>query len=283
MLMLAALTLSQQAAAAISTATHLNVIAALESPVFVDTREADKCAESSAEDALCMEPSLFLHPDGALASFRDINWLAGAFGLEPTSTAIVFGGDESDNDFVAGILFLLGQSSVVIWQGDARTILDSWKRGTGKIRGMLRSRFYTDPIRDEYIALDEDVRSFFSTGVVARLRYPQSFEEARWLLRPPHGGPWLYRRGLYRRGGQESLLLLAGDTRNAVAHFTRLLLQDPAAPARVHLDGLRGRSVESFGAPHAGIGGLTLLAAAMGFVSILCIVLMVRARAGRRT
>ena len=277
MMLLVMLAFSRQAEGALSVTAHLDVIAALGSRVFVDTRDEDICARSSVEGALCMEPSQFLHPDGTPASFRDINWLAGAFGLEPASTAVVFGDGEFDNDFVAGILFLLGQSRVVVWRGDARAILDSGKQGPGRLRGMLRSSFYTAPIRDEYIALDEDVRSFFSTEAVARLEYPESFEEAGWLVPPPHDEPLLY-----RRDGDGSLLLLARDTREAVAHFVRLLLLDPAAPAGVHLDGLRGRTVESFGAPRAGIGGMTLLAAAVGFVSILCVVLMARASAGRR-
>ena len=276
MLLLAMLTLSRQAAGAISATTHPNVIAALESPVFVDTREADTCAGGSVEGALCMAPSQFLHPDGAPASFRDINWLAGAFGLEPARTAVVFGG-ESDKDFVAGMLFLLGQSRVVIWQGDAEALLGSRTRGAGRLRGMLRSRFYTDPMRDEYIALDDDVRSFFGAGTVTRIEYPQSFEGAGRLSGSRQDTPLLY-----RHNDEGSLLLLARDTREAVVHLVRLLLRDPTAPARVHLDGLHGRPVESFGAPRAGLGRIPWLAAGLGAVAILCIAFMARAMAGRR-
>ena len=277
MLLLAMLTLSRQAAGAISATTHPNVIAALESPVFVDTREADTCAGGSVEGALCMAPSQFLHPDGAPASFRDINWLAGAFGLEPARTAVVFGGGESDKDFVAGMLFLLGQSRVVIWQGDAEALLGSRTQGAGRLRGMLRSRFYTDPMRDEYIALDDDVRSFFGAGTVTRIEYPQSFEEAGRLPGSRRDTPLLY-----RHNDEGSLLLLARDTREAVVHLVRLLLRDPTAPARVHLDGLHGRPVESFGAPRAGLGRIPWLAAGLGAVAILCIAFMTRAMAGRR-
>ena len=277
MLLLVMLTLSRQAAGAMSATARLDAIGALESPVFVDTRSADTCARGSVEGALCMEPSLFLHPDGTPASFRDINWLAGTFGLEPASTAVVFGGNEADSAFVAGMLFLLGQSRVVVWRGEVRALLDSRERGAGRLRGMLRSRFHTAPVRDGYIALDGDVRAFFGSGAAVRLDYPRSFDEAGWLRGPPKDAPLLY-----RDDGDGSLLLLARDTREAIAHLARLLVRDPGAPARVHLDGLRGRPVESFGAPRAGLGGLLLPAAALGILAILCIAVAALAVRGRR-
>ena len=278
LLLLVMLTLSRQAAGAMSATTRLNAIGALESPVFVDARSADTCARGSVEGAFCMEPSLFLHPDGTPASFRDINWLAGTFGLEPASTAVVFGGDETDNAFVAGMLFLLGQSRVVVWRGEGRALLDSRKQGAGRLRGVLRGRFHTAPVRDDHIALDNDARAFFGAGAVTRLDYPRSFDEAGWLRGPPKDAPLLY-----RDDDDGSLLLLARDTREAVAHLTRLLIRDPAAPARVHLDGLRGRAAESFGAPRADLRDLLLPAVALGILAILCIAVAALAVRGRRT
>ena len=278
LLLLVMLTLSRQAAGAMSATTRLNAIGALESPVFVDARSADTCAEGSVEGAFCMEPLLFLHPDGTPASFRDINWLAGTFGLEPASTAVVFGGDETDNAFVAGMLFLLGQSRVVVWRGEGRALLDSRKQGAGRLRGVLRGRFHTAPVRDGYIALDGDARAFFDSGAVVRLDYPRSFDEAGWLRGPPKDAPLLY-----RRDGDGALLLLARDTREAVAHLTRIMVRDPAAAARVHLDGLRGRAAESFGAPRADFRDLLLPAVALGILAILCIAVAVCAVRGRRT
>ena len=276
-LLLAVLAPSEQAVGGVSSTDRPDTIAGLESPVFVDTRDADACAGSSVEGALCMEPAQFLHPDGTPARFRDINWLAGTFGLDTLSTAIVFGDDESDNDFVTGILFLLGQSRIVIWRGDPGVLLESRKQGAGRQRGILRSRFIVTPMRDEYIALDDDVRRFFESGPVVRLDYPHSFDEAGWMGRPAQDAPLLY-----RREGGDSLLLLAGDAREAVANLTRLLLRDPTASVRVHLDGLRGRSVETFGAPGGGIDGTALLGAALGIAALLAVVLAIRTLAGSR-
>ena len=271
--------LSRNATCAISATSDLSVVAALESPVFADARNVDLCVRDSIRGALCLPPSHFLHPDGTPASFRDVNWLAGAFGLDPAATVVVFGGDESDTAFVAGMIFLLGQFRVVLWRGDDRMLVDSRERGAGRLRGLLRSRFYTTPMRDELIALDEDVSRFFGAGNVTRLDGPDAAEAAGWASDAHSGGgPLLYRRD------DGTWLVLAEDTREAVAHFARLLSRSPASPATVHLDGLRGRSARSLGAPPEGVGRMAL-PAAVSFVALAlaaCVVLMIRRRRKRR-
>ena len=157
--------------------------------------ERGSLCRDSIRGALCLPPSHFLHPDGTPASFRDVNWLAGAFGLDPAATVVVFGRSESDTAFVAGMVFLLGQSRVVIWGGDDRILLGAGGRGAGRLPGMLRSRFYTAAMRDELIALDEDVSLFFGAGDAARLEDPDPAAEAGGASDARDGGgPLLYRR-----------------------------------------------------------------------------------------
>lgn len=255
--------LSRTATGTISATSDLSVVAALESPVFADTRNVDLCVGDSIRGALCLPPSHFLHPDGTPASFRDVNWLAGAFGLDPAATVVVFGRSESDTAFVAGMVFLLGQSRVVIWRGDDRILLGAGRRGAGRLPGMLRSRFYTAAMRDELIALDEDVSLFFGAGDAARLEDPDPAAEAGGASDARDGGgPLLYRRD------DGSRLVLAEDTREAVAHFARLLSRSPASPARVHLDGLRGRSPRSLGAPPEGVGRMAPPAVVVSFAAL---------------
>lgn len=277
--LMAMILLSRNATCAISATSDSSVVAALESPVFADTRNVDLCARDSIRGALCLPPSHLLHPDGTPASFRDLNWLAGAFGLDPAATVVVFGGDGSDTAFVAGMIFLLGQSRVVIWRGDHRTLLGAGEQGAGRLQGMLRSRFYTAPMRDDLIALDEDVSRFFGAGNVTRLDGPDAAEAAGWAS-DAHGGsgPLLYRRDDGAR------LVLAEDTREAVAHFARLLSRSPASPATVHLDGLRSRSARSLGAPPEGVGRMALPAAVsfMALALAACAVLVIRRRRKRR-
>ena len=276
-LALAMLAVSQDAGAGLDATADTAQVARLDSPAFVDTRDVDSCASGSIDGALCMAPSQFLHPNGLPASFRDINWLAGTFGLDPASTAVVFGTDDTDTEFVAGMLHLLGQSRVLIWRGDARSLLDSGSTGAGRLRAILRSRYYTTPIRDRHIALDEDVRRFFSDGTVSRVDFGTPAEDQGWSPGSRESG-----ESLYRREGDGSLLLLADGTRRAVAGFARLLLEHPAAPVLVHLDGLRGRNAESLGAPAPGIDRTMLAAISLATVLVLCAAFLRRRRAGGR-
>ena len=276
-LVLAVFAISQEAGAGLSATTESALIASLDSPAFVDTRDLDTCASGSIEGALCMAPSQFLHPNGLPASFRDINWLAGTFGLDPASTAVVFGTDDTDTEFVAGMLYLLGQSRVVIWRGDARSMLDVRDGGTGRLRAILRSRYYASPIRDRHVALDEDVRRFFGAGSVSRVDFETAGEESGWNLRSRAS-----EESLYRRDGDGSLLLLADGTRGAVAGLARLLLERPAASVLVHIDGLRGRDAESLGAPAPGIDRTMLAAIALATALVLCAAFLRRRLAAGR-
>ena len=239
------------------------LVANLDRAAFVDTRNVEACARASIDGALCLAPRELLHPDGSPASFRGINWLAGTFGLDPGTTAVVFGDDDTDNAFVAGMLFLLGQSRVVIWRGDLRSMPVSVKHGTGRRRGMLRSVYYSRPVRDGYVALDDDVRRFFRAGPASEAAFPAGDEDA----------------SVWRRDEDGALLVLAGDAREAVAGFARVLLEQPPAPAQVHIDGLRGATAESLGAPDEDNTGMMTFAASLGMALMLWAVLARRRRA----
>ena len=262
-LALSVLTFSPHAGAELAATADPGLIADLASPVFVDTREIDTCANASIDGALCLEPPQLLFPDGSPASFRDINWLVGTFGLDSAATVVVFGDEDTDNDFVAGMLFLLGQSRVVIWRGDLRSMLDSRTSGTGRRRGILRSLYFSRPVRDGHIVLDSDARRFFGAGPASEIEFPARDSDT----------------SLYRRDDDGALLLLAGNTREAVAGLTRLLLEQPSAPVQVHIDGLRGRTARSFGAPDERITRMMLIVASTGIVLALCIALASRRRA----
>ena len=262
-LALALLALSHDADAALAATADPALIANLDRAVYVDTRNIETCARASIGGALCMAPRELLHPDGSPASFRGINWLAGTFGLDSAATAVVFGDDRIDNDFVAGMLFLLGQSRVVIWRGDLHSMPVSVKHGTGRRRGILRSLYYASPVRDSYIALDDDARRFFGAGSVSETAVSVGDANA----------------SVWRRDEDGALLVLAGGARDAVAGFARVLLEQPSAPAQVHIDGLRGRTAESLGAPHEGNTRMTTFAVSLGIALVLWAVLASRRRA----
>ena len=262
-LALALLALSHDADAALAATDDPALIANLDHAMYVDTRNIETCARASIGGALCMAPRELLHPDGSPASFRGINWLAGTFGLDPAATAVVFGDDRIDNDFVAGMLFLLGQSRVVIWRGDLHSMPVSVKHGTGRRRGLLRSLYYASPVRDGYIALDDDARRFFGVGSVSETAVSVGDADA----------------SVWRRDEDGALLVLAGGARDAVAGFARVLLEQPSVPAQVHIDGLHDRTAESLGAPHEGNTRMTTFAISLGIALVLWAVLASRRRA----
>ena len=262
-LALALLALSHDADAALAATADPALIANLDRAVYVDTRNIETCARASIGGALCMAPRELLHPDGSPASFRGINWLAGTFGLDSAATAVVFGDDRIDNDFVAGMLFLLGQSRVVIWRGDLHSMPVSVKHGTGRRRGILRSLYYASPVRDSYIALDDDARRFFGAGSVSETAVSVGDANA----------------SVWRRDEDGALLVLAGGARDAVAGFARVLLEQPSAPAQVHIDGLHDRTAESLGAPREGNTRMTTFAVSLGIALVLWAVLASRRRA----
>lgn len=263
---LAVLAFSHDADAGLTATADPALISKLDRVVFVDTRDVETCASGSIDGALCMAPAKLLHPDGSPASFRGINWLAGTFGLDPAATGVVFGNDRTDDEFVAGMLFLLGQSRVVIWRGGLRSMLDSMEHGSGRRRGMLRSLYYASPVRDEYIALDDGVRRFFGAGSVSEAAFPERDSDA----------------SLYRRDDDGALLVLAGGAREAVAGFARVLVEHPSVPALVHIDGLRGRAAQSLGAPREGSARMMTVAVSLGIALVLWAALANRRRAVAR-
>ena len=263
---LAVLALAHDAGAGLTATVDPDLVSHLDNAVFVDTRDGDICASASVDGALCIAPTELLHPDGSPASFRGINWLAGTFGLDPAATAVVFGDDRTDGEFVAGMLFLLGQYRIVIWQGDLRSMLEAMEQGPGRRRSILRSLYYASPVRDEHIALDDDVRRFFGAGSVSEAAFSERDTDA----------------SLYRRDDGGGLLVLAGGAREAVAGFARLLLEHPSVPAQVHVDGLGGRAAESLGAPREGYARTMSVAVSLGVALVLWAVLARRRRAVAR-
>ena len=263
---LAVLALSHDADAGLAATADPALISNLDRAVFVDTRDVETCANGSIVGALCMAPAELLHPDGSPASFRGINWLAGTFGLDPAVTAVVFGDDRTDSEFVAGMLFLLGQSRVVIWRGDPRSLPGSLERGPGRRRGILRSLYYASPVRDGYIALDDDARRFFAAGSVSEAAVPGLDTDT----------------SLYRRDDGGALLVLARGAREAVAGFARVLVEHPSVPALVHIDGHRGEAAKSLGAPPEGDARKMTIAVSLGVALVLWAVLARRRRAVAR-
>ena len=202
--------------------------------VFVDTRPVQDCLSNGFSATWCLPPDHFLYPDGRLASFRDINWLVGTYGLMEDSVAVVFGDNEEDVRFVAGMLFLCGASSVKLWKGKASDIGQLTGSGYSVTRGLLRLNYFANPVRDRYIALDRELRSFFGQG-------PS-------LSKSSAGAGSQVFRGMDNEGSDTVRRMVVADTpRQALNTFVQNLLLTSPDGLQVHIDGLQGRSLEDMG------------------------------------
>jgi len=234
--------------------------------VFIDARSSEDCRAQTRADAICLSPTQLVHPDGTLASVRDINWLFGTLGIDETATAVIFGnkitsaGYDADSHFVASIVFLLGQARVSIWNADIDQLFDPENSISGAPPGMLRQHFFKATMRDAYLLLDSDVRQFFSTASVERLPL-NAFPESEVYVRTD--------------GAQ---LVVAPTPRQALTGFARLMATTAGANPEhlwVHAAGMGDRSAADFGAPRPfprlfvfATVAFVLLAALIGFVRI---------------
>ncbi len=202
--------------------------------VFVDTRPLESCLSSGFAGTWCLPPDHFLYPDGRLAGFRDVNWLVGTYGLMEDSVTVVFGDDEADSRFVAGALFLIGAYSVKLWKGEASGIGELTGDGRSVTRGLLRLNYFANPVRDKFIALDSDLRSFFR----------QDFD----LSENPAGtGPGQVFQAAGEGSDTARRMVVADTPRQALDTFVQDLLLTSPDELQVHIDGLRGRSLEDMG------------------------------------
>ncbi len=121
--------------------------------VVIDTRPLAACTARSLPGARCLSPHEFLGPHGRLASFRDIVWVLGAAGLSGRETVLVAGDDPVRRDFVAGILYLAGQSRVAVLALPLTPLLTHGSSGPGTPRGMFRNPVYQGQPRARLIVL----------------------------------------------------------------------------------------------------------------------------------
>lgn len=141
-----------------------NAAALVGKVVAVDARSEEACLKRSVAGARCMPAADFLGPHGRLAAFADIYWLLGTAGLSANDAVLVVGDDPVERDFVAGMLYLCGQSSVTILtrpvSGGAG--LAASRLGPGVARGMLRQPIYRGTVRENRIVLRNELSSELS-------------------------------------------------------------------------------------------------------------------------
>lgn len=125
--------------------------------VVVDTRPLAACTSRSLPGARCLPPREFLGPHHRLASFRDIVWVLGAAGLSGRETVVVAGDDPVRRDFVAGVLYLAGQSRVAVLTAPLTPLVAHGPAVPGRARGMFRNPVYRGQPRVGLIVLRREL------------------------------------------------------------------------------------------------------------------------------
>ncbi|MDA8094202.1 MAG: hypothetical protein M0T84_09890 [Betaproteobacteria bacterium] len=127
--------------------------ARLREAVVLDTRPLAACASRSLPGARCLPPREFMGPHHRLASFRDILWVLGASGLSGQESVVVAGDDPVRRDFVAGVLYLAGQSRVAVLTAPLTPLIAQGPAAPGTTRGMFRNPVYQGRPRAGLIVL----------------------------------------------------------------------------------------------------------------------------------
>ncbi len=123
--------------------------------VVIDVRPTSVCEAGSLPRARCLPASDILGPHDRLANFSGLLWLLGTAGLTGKETVLVAGTPARDRDFVAGILYLAGQSAVQVLTNPIPKA--SVNLEPGEARSSTREVVYQAPVRSEAIVLRSDL------------------------------------------------------------------------------------------------------------------------------
>ncbi len=135
-----------------------------EGVAVVDSRAIEVCQKRSFEGARCLSPATFLGPHRRLAALPDILWVLGAAGLTGEETAMVVGDEPTARDFVAGLLYLVGQRRVAILRAPVGQGVEpsSGSFGPGMARGMTREKVFQTPVRDDLWILRRELAAWLA-------------------------------------------------------------------------------------------------------------------------
>ncbi len=129
--------------------------------IILDTRPASVCEKQSLAGARCLPAADFLGPHDRLAGFASIAWVLGSAGLSGGRSVLVVGNDPLKRDFVAGLLYLMGQARVSILT--RRLKAAGLPFAPGKERGMTRRGIWQAPARTDALVLGNELRALLAS------------------------------------------------------------------------------------------------------------------------
>lgn len=130
--------------------------------VVVDARPAEACEEASLAGARCLPARDFLGLHGRLAGFANIAWVLGSAGLTGAEEVLVVGTAPAPRDFVAGLLYIMGQKDVAVLTRNVKDLPGAGEGG--EPRGMLRTAIWQAPARDEALIFINELQDLLKAG-----------------------------------------------------------------------------------------------------------------------
>ncbi len=135
--------------------------AAGDGAIVLDVRPAPLCAKRSLAGARCLPAVDFLGPHDRLAGFASIAWVLGSAGLSGGQSVLVVGDDPRRRDFVAGLLYLMGQARVSVLT--RRLKAAGLPFAPGEERAMTRQVIWRAPARAGSLVLGNELRAMLAS------------------------------------------------------------------------------------------------------------------------
>ena len=123
------------------------VTALTENARVIDIRAEAACAQASLPAARCLPAGWLFAAEGGPIDFGALRWLLGALGLDGSETVAIYPAEAPEALASAALLYLAGQSAVVVYAGTA-ALEDS-----GETRSFSREAVFTAPMRLGALAL----------------------------------------------------------------------------------------------------------------------------------
>lgn len=155
--------------------------------LIVDARPSDLCEDATLPGARCLPADDFLGLDQRLAGFANIAWLLGSAGLTGAEKVLVIGANPVRRDFVAGLLYIMGQAEVLVLSkgvAASKTGLEA-----GEPRDTLRTRVWQAASRDEVLIFVNELQQLLHSKDLPILLDGRA-EKAYWgrEIRAARGG-----------------------------------------------------------------------------------------------
>lgn len=131
----------------------------------IDVRPAAQCRAATLPGARCLPLADLLGPQRRLANISGLLWLLGSSGLDGSERLLLIGEQLSQQELVAGLLYLAGQREVSILNAPlSQLAADGVTLQPGRPRSKTRERVYQAPMRDRQVLLRSELQRMLIDG-----------------------------------------------------------------------------------------------------------------------